>query len=214
MDPVLFFKGVAVGLAIAAPVGPVAILCVKRTLLQGGRVGFASGVGAITADVFFGALASFGVATVSEFLFRHESALRVIGGLFMLVLGYLNWIKSPDETVEAGGGSRILRAYASGFVLTITNPITIFAFTGIFAAFSVVNHAMTALDSATLLIGVTIGCVIWWFGLTMVAVLSRRWVASHNLRWMNRLAGAVLLVFGAAALGSLLFSWTFPTPAT
>lgn len=210
---ILFLKGIAIGLAIAAPVGPVAVLCIRRTLAHGIAQGVASGMGAVTADVFFGSAASFGVAAVSGLVLTYENWLRSAGGLFMLVLGVRTYFQQSKPS-EAQGTSPILRAYGTAFFLTITNPITIFAFTGIFAAFSVVNHAMTALDSATLLIGVTIGCVIWWLGLTMVAVLSRRWVASHNLRWMNRLAGAVLLVFGAAALGSLLFSWTFPTPAT
>src|SRR5271154_2156942 len=93
----MLLKGVAVGLAIAAPVGPVAVLCIRRTLLQGHPAGFASGFGAVTADVIFGAIATFGVAALSDVLLEHEVALRVIGGVFLIGLGINTYIKPPPQ---------------------------------------------------------------------------------------------------------------------
>src|SRR5579871_1128376 len=94
----LLLKGIAIGLAIAAPVGPVAVLCIRRTLLQGHGAGLASGFGAVTADVIFGAMATFGVAALADVLFEHEIALRVIGGSFLLALGINTYRKEPPPT--------------------------------------------------------------------------------------------------------------------
>src|SRR5215472_13518104 len=93
----LLLKGVAIGLAIAAPVGPVAVLCIRRTLLQGHAAGFGSGFGAVTADVIFGAIATFGVAALSDELLEHEIALRLIGGAFLVGLGVNTYFKAPPQ---------------------------------------------------------------------------------------------------------------------
>src|SRR4051812_8025194 len=174
----LLFKGVAVGLAIAAPVGPVAVLCIRRTLLQGPPAGFASGFGAVTADVIFGAMATFGVAAVADTLLRHEAVLQVVGGVFLLALGVTTYFKAPPQPGRPLAG-RIIQSYASAFLLTITNPITIVAFTAIFAGFGIVGHDMTLPASWSLILGVAIGATLWWSGLTLAASFLRERVAVH-----------------------------------
>src|SRR4051794_15092310 len=131
-DLFLFLKGIAIGVAIAAPVGPVAILCIRRTILYGRRYGFASGLGAVTADTIFGTIASFGLVAISEPLFQHQTLLRFIGAFFLIGLGIATWRRRTETRDEPASG-RLARAYLSALFLTITNPITIIAFTAIFA---------------------------------------------------------------------------------
>jgi len=199
----LFLKGIAIGLAVAAPVGPVAVLCIRRTLLQGRLTGLALGLGATLADTIFGAIAGFGVAAVADLLTRHEAWLRAGGGLFMLMLGARTWIASNDDTSAPIRG-QLLQAFLSAFVLTITNPITIFAFTGIYAGFGIVGHGVSLVGTAWLTLGVALGAALWWSGLTLTVSLFRGRAGDGNLAWLHHLSGGLLLAFGAAALGSVL----------
>lgn len=200
----LLLKGIAVGLAIAAPVGPVAVLCIRRTLLQGPPAGFASGFGAVTADVIFAGIATFGVAALSDVLLRHEIALRIVGGCFLVVLGTRTFFNAPQPAGRPLAG-RLIKSYASAFLLTITNPITIFAFTAIFAGFGIVGRNMSRPASWSLILGVAIGATLWWSGLTLAAGFLRERVAVDRLTWLNRLSGGLILFFAAAAFGSLAF---------
>lgn len=201
----LLLKGVAVGLAIAAPVGPVAVLCIRRTLLQGPSAGFASGFGAVTADVIFASIATFGVAALSDVLLRHEIALRIVGGCFLVVLGTRTLFNPPPPPGRPLAG-RVIKSYASAFLLTITNPVTIFAFTAIFTGFGIVGRDMSRPASWSLILGVAIGATLWWSGLTLAAGFLRERVAVDRLTWLNRLSGGLILFFAAAAFGSLAFA--------
>jgi threonine/homoserine/homoserine lactone efflux protein len=203
MIVLLLLKGFAIGLAIAAPVGPVAVLCIRRTLLQGHAAGLASGLGAVTADVIFGAMATFGVAALADTLLEHEVALRVVGGLFLLGLGINTYLKGPPLPGRPLAG-RLIQSFATAFLLTITNPITIFAFTAIFAGFGIVGHEMSLPASWSLIVGVAIGAALWWSGLTLTAGLLRERVALHQLSWLNKLSGGLILVFAAGAFASLV----------
>jgi threonine/homoserine/homoserine lactone efflux protein len=202
-DLVLFLKGIAIGVAIAAPVGPVAILCIRRTIFYGRRYGIASGLGAVTADTIFGTIASFGLVAVSAPLFEHQTALRFIGAFFLVALGVTTWRRRAHTRDDAMAG-RLLRAYLSALFLTITNPITIIAFTGIFAGFDVVRGNMSYLQGLDLMVGVLIGTLLWWIGLTLFASLFRRKGRSEEeLPLLHHISGGLLIVFGLTALGSI-----------
>ena len=201
-DLYLFLKGIAIGVAIAAPIGPVAILCIRRTILYGRRFGIASGLGAVTADTIFGTIASFGVVAVAEPLFAHQTLLRFLGAFFLLALGVATW-RGRAETGEEPRSGRLATAYLSALFLTITNPITIFAFTGIFAGFDVVRADMTYGQGLELMAGVLIGTLIWWIGLTLFAGLFRKQSRAEEVGLLHHLSGGLLIAFGLAALGSI-----------
>lgn len=204
-DLFLFLKGIAIGIAIAAPVGPVAILCIRRTIFYGPRYGIASGMGAVTADTIFGTIASFGVVAVSEPLFQHQTLLRFVGAFFLLMLGIATWRRRADTRNEQVAG-RLARAYFSALFLTITNPITILAFTAIYAGFDVVRSDMTYGQGLELIAGVLIGTVIWWIGLTLFASLFRRRASSDEIGFLHHVSGGLLIAFGLAALGSIFIA--------
>jgi threonine/homoserine/homoserine lactone efflux protein len=201
-DLILFLKGIAVGLAIAAPVGPVAVLCIRRTIFYGRRYGIASGMGAVIADLLFGAVATFGLVAIARPLLEHQTPLRFVGGGFLLAMGIATWRKRPPPRDSQPSG-HLLRAFLSAFLLTITNPITIFAFTAIFAGFDVVRPGMRHAQSLSLLAGVLLGTVLWWLGLTLFASLFRRRDANEEFGWLYHLSGGLLVFFGLAALGSI-----------
>lgn len=198
-----FLKGVAIGVAIAAPVGPVAVLCIRRTLLLGPAAGFASGAGAVLADAIFGAIAAFGIAAVYDLLIFYEEELRLVGGAFMLILGVITARRPPPKAGSTVHGS-LTSAFLTAFALMITNPITIFAFLGIFAGFGIVSQTLSMADSLTLLGGVAVGAAIWWVGLTSVAAACRKRFDLASLSWLNKLSGGLLIFFGVVAMLSLL----------
>lgn len=203
-DLMLFFKGIAIGVAVAAPVGPVAVLCIRRTLQHGRAAGFASGIGAVVADLIFGTIACLGVVAISDLLLTWEAWLRGFGGVVMIALGIIAWFQK-DKPGTAGENTRLLSSFASAFVVTITNPITIFAFTAIFAGFGVVSDEMTHDATVSLLLGVTLGCVLWWGGLTVGSAQLRGRIGSNGFVWLHHLSGGLLVLFGIASVGSLLF---------
>ena len=198
----LFLQGIGVGLAIAAPVGPVGVLCVNRTLRHGIGIGLASGLGAAVADGVYGAVAGFGVSRVAEFLLGHQDMLRVLGGAFLLILGLRILIRGPAH--EAGqpawSAPRPVLAFASCFLLTLTNPITILAFVAVFAGLGMVESTTNIATGAVLVLGVFLGSAFWWLALSGLVALLRGRVTPRILVWVNRISGAILTGFGLGAL--------------
>ena len=200
MSVSLFFQGLIIGFSIAAPVGPIGILCIRRTLAEGRASGFISGMGAATADALYGCVAGFGLTVISAFLLEQRFWLQVIGGIFLCFLG-VRTLRSQPATAEApAGGNGLLSSYVSTFFLTITNPMTILSFAAIFAGLGVVAAGGDIAAAFRLVLGVFLGSAAWWLFLSMGVSLLREKVGSATLCWVNRLAGVILLSFGTLAL--------------
>lgn len=201
MDPTLFIRGLVIGFSIAAPVGPIGILCIRRTLADGRAAGFLSGLGAATADALYGCVAGFGLTLVSGFLVGQREWIQLLGGVFLLALGVRTLRAAPArDAAKAREGRGLLASYLSTFVLTLTNPMTIIAFAGIFAALGVADTAGDIAAAALLVLGVFSGSAAWWLILSGGVGLLRDRLASGVLLWVNRASGAVLLAFGAIAV--------------
>ncbi|KAB1196687.1 LysE family translocator [Haloferax sp. MBLA0078] len=198
-----FWQGLVLGFSIAAPVGPIGILCIQRTLSRGRRAGFVSGLGAATADGVYGLLAGLGLTAISSFLVSFQTVIRVGGGLFLLYLGIKTFTALPATTAAEASESGLLSDYASTFVLTLTNPVTILAFVGIFAGVGV-GLSGNYLDTVTLVGGVVLGSAAWWFVLSTGVSLFRDRVTEDLLRRVNQLAGGILVGFGVAVFASLV----------
>ncbi len=201
----IFLEGVAVGLAIAAPVGPIGALCVSRTLRHGIWVGLASGLGAACADAFYGAVAGFGVSSVAVFLLDVQDTLRLLGGAFLLVLGAHILARGPAPEASKGtlGEARLPGAFVSCFLLTLTNPTTILAFVAIFAGLGLVEETRDVTAAASLVFGVFLGSAAWWLALGGFVGLLRARVTPRVMVWVNRVSGAIITGFGAGALLAL-----------
>jgi threonine/homoserine/homoserine lactone efflux protein len=198
-------KGVLVGIIIAVPVGPVGVLCIRRTILQGRVAGFVSGLGAATADATFGIIAGFGLTVVSSLLLDYRDWLRLGGAGFLLVFGIRALCseppseKGPQQDVES-----LLADYVTTFVLTITNPITILVFLAVFAGIGFTGDRATLGRAAVLVLGVWLGSLLWWAGLAGGAGLLRLSLDRRHLVWINRGSGGILLLSGVALLAGLL----------
>ena len=204
---IALLKGVAVGIVIALPVGPVGVLCVRRTLFDGPTYGFVSGLGAATADTIFGIIAGFGITIVRDFMLRYQDWFAAAGGLFLLCIGVKALLYADDTEPEpVHDDARYLGAFVSTFALTITNPITILAFAGIFAKVGVSKDA-GLLDVAVLVAGVFLGSLLWWFGLSF-GIAGLRRVGTVRLVWLNRISGAILALSGLGLLAAAFLAFT------
>jgi threonine/homoserine/homoserine lactone efflux protein len=204
LDFSLLVKGLIIGFSIAAPVGPIGVLCIRRTLTEGRISGFVSGMGAATADALYGCVAGFGVTYVSNFLICQQFAFRLIGALFLGYLGARIFFSKPAEAPSKAEGKGLTGAYASTLFLTLTNPVTILAFAAIFAGLGLGNSGGDYTAGMLLVLGVFLGSAAWWLFLSTGVGLFRTWFNGPRLRWVNRLSGVIIGGFGFLALLSLL----------
>lgn len=197
-------KGLILGFSIAAPVGPIGILCIQRTLAQGRVAGLVSGLGAATADAMYGSVAGFGLTFISSLLISQQTWLRLAGGVFLCYLGLKTFLAQPAQQATPAQGSKLVGAYASTFFLTLTNPLTILSFTLVFAGLGVVSADGNYVTAGMLVLGVFAGSSLWWLLLSGAANLFRERFVPHGLKWINRISGAIILGLGLIALLSLM----------
>jgi threonine/homoserine/homoserine lactone efflux protein len=198
-------KGMLVGIVIAVPVGPVGILCIRRTILDGRLPGLFSGLGAASADSLFGIVAGFGLTFISDLLLDYQVWLRIGAAAFLLYVGITALMNDPMERSRSGSDPEgLFGDFASTFVLTITNPITILSFLAIFGAIGFTGEEATLLHATVLVAGVWLGSFAWWIGLVAGAGLLRMTFQRRHLVWINRGSGGVLVAAGVALLGSLV----------
>jgi threonine/homoserine/homoserine lactone efflux protein len=224
VDLSVFVRGLALGFAIAAPVGPIGVLVIRRTLAEGRMAGLVSGLGAATADGIYGFIAAFGLTFISSFLISQQNWIRLLGGLFLIYLG-IKTLRAPVAQRPASGfdtaqpgfdtaptgtptqptatQSGLSGNYASTFVLTLTNPLTILSFAAVFAGLGVGATSGDYASAAVLVLGVFLGSALWWLALSTGVSLLRSRVSPRGLRWVNRVSGLFILGFGLAALASL-----------
>lgn len=201
-----FLKGLLLGFSIAAPVGPIGILCIQRSLNRGFWAGFVSGLGAATADTVYGLIAAFGITAVSAILIAQADLLGIGGGLFLCYLGVKTFNSKPATVAMADQSKSLIGAYASTFALTITNPMTILAFTLIFSGMGLASASSTAGTSALMVLGVFIGSSLWWLLLTGGASWLKDRFDAQKMVWINRIAGVVIAVFGLLSLANVVFN--------
>lgn len=205
LDAALLLKGVIIGLSIAAPVGPIGVLCIRRTLAEGRRAGLVSGLGAATADAIYGCIAAFGLTFISGFLVSQQTWLRLIGGLFLCDLGARALLTRPAERPAAASGVGLGGVYASTFILTLTNPMTILSFAAVFAGLGLANTGGDYVSALLLVGGVFLGSASWWLLLSGGVSLFRDRFGTAGLTWVNRVSGLVIIAFGVVALAGVAF---------
>jgi threonine/homoserine/homoserine lactone efflux protein len=202
MDNIL--KGFLIGISIAAPVGPIGVLCIRRTLADGRLAGLATGLGAATADAVYGAIAAFGLAIITSFLVEQQVWLRLFGGLFLCYLGVRTFLAKPAEKAAEASEGGLLSAYLSTFVLTLTNPLTILSFAAIFAGISSSMDGAIITGGLSLVLGVFLGSAAWWLFLSGLVSLFRSRFDQNAMVWVNRISGAIILTFGVVALYTII----------
>lgn len=202
----LFFKGLIIGFSIAAPVGPIGVLCINRSLHFGWKVGLATGLGAAGADGVYGLVAGFGLTFISHFLLNNAKWISLIGGIFLLYLGIKTLVSHPPKqrSIDEVKRPRLVTATATTFFLTLTNPMTILSFIAIFAGLGL-GTATTYAEAIMMVLGIVFGSFLWWLLLSVgVAVFIRKKLNSATLHWVNISSGVIIILFGLVALGSKL----------
>jgi threonine/homoserine/homoserine lactone efflux protein len=190
------------GFSIAAPVGPIGLLCIRRTLVDGRLAGFVSGLGVATADLIYGSIAAFGLTAVSGVLTGNAGWIRLIGGAFLLYLGVQTYRMAPATRAAEVGGRGLLGSYTAMLMLTLTNPLTILAFTAMFAALGAGNTGGDYGNSMLVALGVFLGSTSWWLLLSGSVGLIRRRVGDRWMRSINRGSGVLIVAFGLVSIWS------------
>ena len=203
LDFRFLISGLIIGFSIAAPVGPIGVLCIRRTLAEGRLHGLVSGLGAATADVLYGCIAAFGLTFISDMLVQQQLWLRLFGGVFLCFLGVKTLLAKPSEKPYSEKRTSIFGAYGSTFLLTVTNPMTILSFVAIFAGIGLGNTVANYGSAALLVFSVFAGSALWWLILSGSVSLLRKKVTPSVLKWINRVSGAIITVFGVVALISV-----------
>jgi len=202
----VFIKGLLVGFLIAAPVGPVNVMCVRRTIMHGRLVGLVSGMGAATADTIFGAIAAFGLSFVYELMMTERLWLGLGGGALLVVMGIRTLFAEPPQATDTEDPPNLLGDFTSTLFLTLTNPVTIVSFLAAFTAVGVAAEPgePIGLDDWVLLLGVFLGASTWWLFITEAVALFHGRIPLAMLRWTNRIAGMVILAFALAVFWVVL----------
>jgi threonine/homoserine/homoserine lactone efflux protein len=200
IEPSLFLKALGVGVAVAAPVGPMSLLCMRRSLAQGWRSGLATGLGIAAGDATFAGVAALGLAGVSRFMLAHQAPLHLAAGLFLLWLGLASLRRRATEPAAATEEGRSgVSIFSGAWLLTLTNPPTIIMFAAVFAALAP-RGGLDSAGAAQTVAGVFAGSLTWWCGVVAAVTAARRAVGPRASRWIDRASAALLAAFGVAEL--------------
>ncbi|CDN31118.1 Putative threonine efflux protein [Mucinivorans hirudinis] len=194
------------GFLASAPPGPIAIICIQRTLNDNRSSGFISGLGAATADTVFALLAAFALSFVQSFIQQHMFWFQAVGGILVMVLGFSIYMKKVNNQLGSVGTvkSSHLTNYLSTFLLTITNPIYFGVFMVLFAASGIDGAENSLISNLLLILGVGVGTSFWWFILSWGINKFRKKFTVRSLKWLNRISGVVIIVVGAFAIIKML----------
>lgn len=198
----LFLKGLIIGFAIAAPVGPIGILCIQRSLHHGFKIGLMTGLGAASADGIYGIIAAFGLTAISSLLTTHQFWIQFIGGLFLVYLGIKLFIAAPPEKAAIKNTEKSAwHAYITSFFLTLTNPATILSFVAVFAGLGLGTIHPDYVHAIFLVLGIVLGSAIWWLVLSSgIAFILHHKMNDKSMQIINWISGSILIAFRVYAL--------------
>lgn len=199
LDLPLPLRGLIIGFTIAAAVGPISLLTIRRTIAHGQLYGLVSGLGVATADASYAGIAAFGLTAVTGLLVSGRFLLGVVGGAIIMLLGIRTMRSRPGEVARDEDRPGLAAAYISIFALTMTNPMTILSFAAVFAGLGLAVGSSFS-DALVLTLAVLVGSSLWWVVLTSIVGWLRVRVSTTALLWVNRISGAALVVFGIVAI--------------
>ncbi|PDY45050.1 LysE family translocator [Bacillus pseudomycoides] len=199
-------KGLTIGFSIVAPVGPIGILCIRRTLENGRFVGFMSGLGAATADGLYSLIAGLSLTVITNYLINQQLWFQLIGGIFLGYFGVKTYKSKPSNTLTKSKNEQNIKAYASTFFLTITNPVTILSFIALFSGLGIANSDIDLMEKLILVLGVFLGSILWWLFLSIVVSLLKNRINAYSLIIINKTSGLILLLFSLRSFYDVLIT--------
>lgn len=203
MELIFFIKGMIIGFAMAVPIGPVGILCIRKTLAEGHARGMIIGLGAASADSIFSSMAAFGLTFISDTIASQHVWFSLSGGVLLLFLGIRTFRDKRKKKIADFSNKGLMRSFATAFFLALTNPVTIFAFIAVFTAFGF-SHNINFVSASILVFGVFTGSYLWFLTLSYIATHFREKMNSVGLIWVNKIAGILIIISGTIALASLI----------
>jgi len=197
LDLLFIIKGILIGIVVSVPVGPVAVLCIQRTLNKGFRSGLTSSVGAAFADVIYAAIAGFGVTFIANILNEYQFYIRILGGFFLIFIGIRIFLSNPATQIRKlrQQGNNYLKDFITSFLVTISNPITVIAFGLIFADFNMITEGSNNFPIFILVISVFSGALLWWLFLVSIVTIFKKRIRLRNILWINRITGVFIVLF-------------------
>ncbi len=204
MDLLLFIKGFGFGVMVSAPLGPMGVLCIQRTINKGLMSGFVSGIGATVADLVYASIAGFGITFIVNFLDAQQLIIRILGGLVLIGFGVAVFRSNTVKQIRRQRNQKksYISDFASSFLITITNPVTVIVFGLAFASVGL-NKSPSFQSIAVMLLAVASGAIFWWLGLSSFVNIFRSKIRLRNLWWINKISGILVVIFGIAIFVSV-----------
>jgi threonine/homoserine/homoserine lactone efflux protein len=197
LDALFIIKAILIGISVSAPLGPIAVLSIQRTLNKGFKSGFISGIGAASADIIYAIIVGFSITFISDFLTKYQEYFRIIGGMFLIYIGFKIFSSNPGKQVRKLRlkGNNYYKDFITAFFLTISNPLTILAFGAFFTGLGMVDKAGGQFPIVVMIVSVFSGALIWWLGLISIVTIFKKRIRLRNLLWINRITGSLIVVF-------------------
>ena len=200
MDLNLFFQGIVIGLTLAVPVGPIALMCIRRTLAEGKFHGIISGIGVATADSFYAAVTVLGLTAISGFIIAHQYPFRMLASLILIAVGVKIILSVPREVCAATETSTLLKNYLSMVAIALANPLTLLFYVGILPGLGIVFSGTSPVTSLAFVLGIFCGSTMWWVFLCGLLGSVRSCISSGTLGFINKASGFLIACLGVALL--------------
>ena len=203
-------KGFLVGMCASAPIGPIAILVVQKSLSKGHKAGFVSGLGASVVDTFYAFIAIFALAFAQRLIEQHQNLILIVGGLVLSIVGVSMAFSNPFRKIKKDGKSRVsTKDFGQAVVMGISNPMAIFVMFTLFAFFGLAKDAPQTWSVAPILISVSLGSVTYWFSISWILSRFAKNFRMRTILWVSRITGAIIVIIGIALFGQGAFNVVF-----
>ncbi len=200
----IIFKGFIIGVVVSAPMGPVGVLCVQRTLNRGRWYGFVTGLGATLSDMIYALLTGYGMSFVTDYIDKNVFILQLLGSIMLLAFGFYTFRTNPVSSIHPTNPNKpkgtYLHNFITAFVVCFSNPLIIFLFIGLFARFAVVQQGVVLFEAVTSYVAIAIGAIAWWFLITYVINKVRKHFNLRGIWIINRVFGALVMLFSIVGL--------------
>lgn len=200
----ILFKGIIVGVVVSAPMGPVGVLCIQRTLNKGRWYGFITGLGASLSDIFYALLTGYGMSFILDYINKNIFILQLLGSIMLLAFGFYTFRSNPVAAIRPQRQGRqkgsYLHNFITAFVVCFSNPLIIFVFIGLFARFAFIQQGVLLFEAVTAYLGIVIGAILWWFGITYFVNKVRKHFNLRGIWIINRVFGIIVMVFSVLGL--------------
>jgi threonine/homoserine/homoserine lactone efflux protein len=198
----ILIKGFAIGVTVSAPLGPVGVLCIQRTLNKGRWYGFVTGLGASLSDIAYALLTGFGMSFIFDYIDKNIFFLQLLGSVMLLIFGIYTFRSNPVRSLRPSSGNKgtYLHNFITAFAVTLSNPLIIFLFIGLFARFAFMQPGVLLFETITGYVGIMLGALTWWFSITYLVNKLRKRFNLRGIWILNRIIGSVVTVVAAVGL--------------